>query len=102
MDLHLELQTRSGFPFATGFSQPELEGMLEQAVLERQIPFIRGYGEAIESPQYDVLKGNLTSLYVYQLYKGWSNTQIGLWLLSAGFPGRIAQPQHPTAKIYSA
>lgn len=28
-----------------GFSQPELEGLLEKAVLDRKIPLIRGYSE---------------------------------------------------------
>ena len=49
MDLHWDAETRSGFPFCTGFSQPELEEMLEKAVLDRKIPFIRGYGEASDS-----------------------------------------------------
>lgn len=42
-DLYFEAPTRSGFPFASSFNQPEVEGMLESAVLKRNIPLIRGY-----------------------------------------------------------
>lgn len=44
VDLKWEDPTRSGFPIAMGFTQPQLEALLERAVLERGIPLIRGYG----------------------------------------------------------
>ena len=44
VDLFWELPSRSGYPFAMGFSQPELEGLLEKTVLDREIPLIRGFG----------------------------------------------------------
>lgn len=45
VDLKWEDPTRSGFPIAMGFTQPQLEALLERTVIERGIPLIRGYGE---------------------------------------------------------
>lgn len=36
-----------------GFSQPQLETLLETAVLERGIPLIRGYGECVNGCGFD-------------------------------------------------
>lgn len=46
VDLFFEAPSRSGFPMAMGFNQPQLEGLLEREVLERGIPLIRGYCES--------------------------------------------------------
>ncbi len=45
MDLFFEEPTRSGYPLAMSFNQPEAEALLEKAVLDRKIPLIRGYGK---------------------------------------------------------
>lgn len=44
-DLYFEAPTRSGYPFASSFNQPEVEAVLERAVLTRKIPLMRGYSE---------------------------------------------------------
>lgn len=51
VDLFFEATTRSGFPTAMGFNQPQLEGLLEKEVIQRGIPLIRGYCE------YDAVPG---------------------------------------------
>ncbi|BEI84608.1 hypothetical protein CcaverHIS002_0500090 [Cutaneotrichosporon cavernicola] len=50
-DLCWEAPTASGTDFCFGFNQPELESVLERAVLSRNIPLVRGY--AVHALQQD-------------------------------------------------
>jgi hypothetical protein len=51
VDMHTEARTRSDHPSIMGFCQPQLEGLLEKAVLSRKIPLIRGCGKcAVSNP----------------------------------------------------
>lgn len=45
VDMFTELPTRSGYNSINGFSQPQVEGLLEKAVSDLGIPLVRGYGE---------------------------------------------------------
>ncbi|BEJ16608.1 hypothetical protein CspHIS471_0600090 [Cutaneotrichosporon sp. HIS471] len=51
VDLCWEAPTVSGTDFCFGFNQPELEAVLERAVLSRNIPIVRGY--AVHALQQD-------------------------------------------------
>ena len=46
MDLFTEAPTRSGYPLLMSFNQPQVESLLEKAVLDRGIPLLRGFGES--------------------------------------------------------
>ncbi|KAK9896748.1 FAD/NAD(P)-binding domain-containing protein [Cystobasidium minutum MCA 4210] len=61
VDLKWEDPTRSGFPIAMGFTQPQLEALLERTVIERGIPLIRGY--ALRDIQHS--KEDVTAQFVY-------------------------------------
>lgn len=43
--MYTEARTRSDYPSIMGFCQPQLESLLEKAILSRKIPLIRGYSE---------------------------------------------------------
>ena len=53
VDLFTEAPTRSGYPLIMSFNQPQVESLLEKAVLDRGIPLLRGYGKTLHPAPVD-------------------------------------------------